>query len=355
MNRSWKRARSVLATVTAIAMIGSLMSTSTGVRAARSSDPTSVYFIFTGFAYPYFAPMAQGVKAVAKKWPSLSIKIVSANNSAPTEITDINEAVAAGAKGIVLNPVEESVTSAAHAAMAKGIPVVTLDRDVSNPADRIAFIGDNDVTLGREQTQYALKVLKRRHVKKPWHIVILQGTLGASTAIDRAKGAMAVLRPYMNRGAVKVVLNQSANFATNTAESMISTELGKTTDIQAIICGNDAMALGAITALKDHGMKPGQKVLVVGADAQPESLAAVRQGTQLDTVTHSPFSEAVWAVDALANVLNFHTKPPARYPHGNLIIPMTLVTKANVNKISAWGTPPIIPRLPYGRSQPVPR
>jgi ABC-type sugar transport system substrate-binding protein len=314
-----------------------------------------VYFIFTGFAYPYFAPMAQGVKAVAKEWPNLNIKIVSANNSAPTEITDINEAVAAGAKGIVLNPVEESVTSAAHSAMAKGIPVVTLDRDVSNSADRIAFIGDNDVTLGKEQTRYAIKVLKQRHVKKPWNVVILQGTLGASTAIDRTKGAMKVLQPYIKSGAVKVVLNQSANFATNTAQSMISTELGKTTNIQAIICGNDAMALGAITALKDHGLQPGKKVLVVGADAQPESLTAVRQGTQLDTVTHSPFAEAVWAVDALANDLMSHTKPPARYPHGNLIIPMTLVTRANVNKISAWGTPPVIPKLPYGTSQPVHR
>jgi len=133
--------------------------------------------------------------------------------------------------------------------MAKGIPVVTLDRDVSNPADRVAFIGDNDVTLGREQTQYAISVLKQRHVKKPWHVVILQGTLGASTAIDRTKGAMDVLRPSIHSGAVKVVLNQSANFATATAESTISTELGKTADIQLIVCGNDAMALGAAGSL----------------------------------------------------------------------------------------------------------
>jgi ABC-type sugar transport system substrate-binding protein len=348
--------RHTLLTLAIIAAIfGSLLAMYGGASAARSHSPKLVYFIFTGFTYPYFAPMAQGVQAAEKRYPDLNIRIVSANNSAPTEITDMNEAIAAGAKGIILNPVQESVTHAAEQAMSKGIPVVTLDRDVSNPSARIAFIGDNDVVLGRKQTQYGLQYLARHHFPKPWHVVILQGTLGASTAIDRAKGAMEVLRPYIHSGAVKIVLNQSANFMTSVAESTISEFLAKTRDIQLIICGNDAMALGAITALKDHGLKPGKNVFVVGADAQPESLAAIRAGTQLDTVTHSPFFEAVWAVDAMRNYLDFKIKPPTRFAHHNVIIRMTLVTKANVNKIAAWGTPPVIPRLPYGRSVPVSR
>jgi ABC-type sugar transport system substrate-binding protein len=355
MIMSSKLGRSVLVVITVAAMIGAVSATSAGVSAAKPSAKTSVYFIFTGFSYPYFAPMAAGVKAAAKIWPGFNIKIVDANNSSATEITDINAAVAGGAKGIVLNPVTESVSSAAGQAMAKGIPVVTLDRDVSNPADRVAFIGDKDVTLGREQTQYVIKVLKQRKVKKPWHFVILEGTLGASTAIDRANGAKAVLKPYIKKGSVKVVLDTSANFATATAQTVISEELAKTTNIQAVVCGNDAMALGAINALASHGMSPGKKVLVAGADAQPESLTAIGKGTQLDTVTHSPYFEAVWAVDALANVLKYHIKPPKKYPHGDLIINMTVVNKANVSKISAWGTPPIIPKLPYGHSKTVKR
>ena len=133
---------------------------------------------------------------------------------------------------------------------------------------------------------------------------------------------------------------------------MVGAELAKTTDVQLIVCANDAMALGAINALKDHGMTPGQKTLVAGADAQPESLDAVKGGTQFDTVTHSPFVEAYWAVEAIANELASHTKPPAdKFPHGDVIIPMTLVTQQNVGQIAAWGTPETIPPLPYGKSQ----
>ena len=71
--------------------------------ATTSQTPKSVYFIFTGYAYPYFAPMAEAVKQAASHYPDMTIKIVNANNSASDEIADINEAVAAGAQGIILH------------------------------------------------------------------------------------------------------------------------------------------------------------------------------------------------------------------------------------------------------------
>ncbi len=317
--------------------------------AAAAATPKSVYFIFTGYAYPYFAPMADAVKQAVGHFPDMTVKIVNANNSASQEITDINEAVAAGAKGIILNTIQESVTSAAQKAMKAGVPVVTVDRDVSKPAARVAFIGDDDVTLGKEETQFGVDTLAKNNVPKPWHVVVLQGTLGASVSIGRLKGAMDVLQPLVNKKEVDIVLNQSANFATDKAQSMMTAELAKTTDIQLVVCANDAMALGVINALKTHGITPGDKTLVVGADAQPESMDAIKAGTQLDTVTHAPFVEAYWAVEAMEVYLKNGTKPPAaKFPKGNVIIPMTLVTKANVDKIAGWGTPQKIVPLPYG-------
>jgi ABC-type sugar transport system substrate-binding protein len=323
-----------------------------GTAAPSTETPKLVYFIFTGYTYPYFAPMADAVKQAASHYPDLAVRIVNANNSPSDEIADINEAVAAGAKGIILNTIQEAVTATAEKAMKAGVTVVTVDRDVSNPAARVAFIGDNDETLGREETQYGIDTLAKLNLPKPWHVVILQGTLGSSTAIGRLYGAMEVLKPLIDTKEVDVVLNQSADFATGNAQATMSAELAKTTDIQLIVCGNDAMALGVINALKTHGIKPGEKTLVVGADAQPESLAAINSGAQLDTVTHSPFVEAYWAVEAMANDLKDGVKPPeAKFPHGDLVIPMILVDKTNVDTISTWGTPKEVPPLPYGASQ----
>lgn len=330
---------------------GNTANTANTTTSSTSGGSKTVDFIFTGYSYPYFAPMAQAVKDVAKYYPNMNVKIIDANNSPTQEISDIKEAIANHVSGIILNPVDGSVTTAAQQAMSQGIPIVTVDRDVSSPSARDAFIGDNDVQLGKEQTQYAMQYLASHNYPKPWHVVVLQGTLGASVSIGRLNGAMSVLQPYVKNGSVKIVLNQSANFATNTAQTVMSEELAKTRNIQLLVASNDAMALGAITAVKNAGLTPGKNVLIVGADAQPESLTAVKNGTQLDTVTHAPFVEAYWAVEAMDNILNGGIKPPAsQFPNGNIIIPMTLVTKSNVGTISAWGTPQSVPALPYGKS-----
>ena len=130
-------------------------------------------------------------------------------------------------------------------------------------------------------------------------------------------------------------------------------ELAKTTNIQLVISGNDAMALGVINAYAAHGLTSalGKTVAIVGADAQPQDMTDIAKGTQLATVTHSPYLEAFWAVEALSNYLTSQTKPSAaKFPHGDVTIPMTIVTKANVSKVAGWGTPSVVPPLPYGKS-----
>jgi hypothetical protein len=87
-----------------------------------------------------------------------------------------------------------------------------------------------------------------------------QGALGASTAVDRLTGTESALKPYISDGSVKVVLNQSANSDTGTAQSMMSSLLAAHPDSQAVISGNDA---------------------------QPEDLADIKAGTQYSTVIHS--------------------------------------------------------------------
>lgn len=357
-----RRLRTVAAAVTVTVTVAGLAAACGGAGGqgpASSSTPGSaskggtklVYFIFNGYTPPYFAPMATGIKAANKYYPNLNIKILSANSSASQEVSQIKEAVAAGAKGIILNAVDASVTAATKQAATQGIPVVTIDRDVSDPSARFAFIGARDVKLGQQEATSCLQGAAAKNLPKPWHVVVLQGTLGSSTAVDRLKGTQEALKPYETKGTVKVALNQSANFDQATARSLMSEFLAKTTNIQMIIAGNDTMALGAIQALQTAHITPGKQVLVCGVDAQPESLQAIKTGTQYNTVTHSPYTEAVWAVEAMANDLTSGTKPPAStFPSGNVPIPQEVVTEANVASVSGWGTPATVSPLPYGKS-----
>ncbi len=337
-----------------IALVGVLLaacSTSTTPSAKPTAARKTVYFIYNGPTPPYFAPMASAISDVSKFYPTMTIKTINANGSATTEAEDVSEAIAAGANGIILNTISETDTTAAANAMSHHIPVVTIDRDVSDPADRIAFIGDNDIELGKSTTQYALDELAKMHIPTPWHVVVLEGTAGASVTIGRETGTMDALRPYMRAGKAKVILNQFGNFSTSTAQSIMSAELAKTKNIQLVASANDAMSEGAIAAFESQGITPGKTVLITGSDGQPQSLADIKNGTQLDSYAHPPYTEAYWAVEAMWNYLYHKVTPPkSKFPDAKVLVPEKVITKANLSTVHAWGTPAVVPPLPYGVS-----
>ena len=61
---------------------------------AQTSTKQKIDFIFTGYSYPYFAPMAAAIREISTYYPDLQIKIIDANNSPATQISDIKEAIA---------------------------------------------------------------------------------------------------------------------------------------------------------------------------------------------------------------------------------------------------------------------
>ena len=94
-------------------------------------------------------------------------------------------------------------------------------------------------------------------------------------AIDRNKGLHNVLDAHQDK--YKFVAEQTANFARDQGLSVTESLLaGMSTPPDVIVAANDDMALGAIEAVKARGLA--DKVKIIGFDALPEALAAVRDG-----------------------------------------------------------------------------
>ena len=89
---------------------------------------------------------------------------------------------------------------------------------------------------------------------------------------------------------MEIVAEQTANFsreeAMNAMAAIIQSQGAE--NIDAVYCHNDEMALGAVQAIKDAGLTPGEDILVVGIDGQREAWEAVKSGEMLATVTCSP-------------------------------------------------------------------
>ena len=285
------------------------------------------------------------------------IRIIFAENDAVTQSQQVLEIVQSRAErpdAILFEPLTATALArVGEAAVDAGIGWVVLNREIDYDIAAIRRIRNvpvfritsNHEEIGRIQGRQYTALLP-----KGGSVLYVEGPSNSSAARQRTAGM------YETKAANIQIRTLKGEWTTESAQRAVQAWLRLSTSAKAQIdligCQNDAMALGVITALKDHGITPGKSVFVVGADAQPETMAAIKAGTQLDTVTHSPYLEAVWAVEAMSNYLQSKIKPPAgKFPQGNVIIPMTLVTRANVGKIAAWGTPGTIPPLPYGHAR----
>ena len=144
---------------------------------------------------------------------------------------------------------------------------------------------------------------------KPCKVVELQGTTGSSPAINRKKGFEEAIAGHSN---ITIARSQTGDFTRTKGkevmESFIKAENGGK-DICAVYAHNDDMAVGAIQAIKEAGLKPGTDIRIVSIDAVPDIFLAMAAGEANATVELTP-NMAGPAFDVLEKYLADGTEPP---------------------------------------------
>lgn len=165
-----------------------------------------------------------------------------------------------------------------------GIPVVLTDRmvQVSDPDLFVTFIGADFVEEGRRAAEWLAKATGGKAT-----IAELEGTPGAAPAIDRKKGFEEALKAHPD---MRVIKSQSGEFTRAKGREVMETFLkspeGK--QITAAYAHNDDMALGAIQAIEEAGLKPGVDIKVVSIDGVKAAFQAMVDGKLNCTVECSP-------------------------------------------------------------------
>jgi ribose transport system substrate-binding protein len=210
--------------------------------------------------------------------------ITDAQKQTSKQISDVEDLVARGVSAIFLAPREfEGLAPALAAAKEAKIPVFLIDREAAGKVgeDYVTFIGSNFVQQGERVGEWLAK-----NTDGKAGIIELQGTAGASVAIDRAQGFRNVIGKYPD---MKILASQPANFSRAEGQKVMENLIqahGK--NITAVYTHNDEMALGAIQALKAANMNPGKDVKVVSVDGQKSALEAIMAGDLNITVESNP-------------------------------------------------------------------
>jgi ABC-type sugar transport system substrate-binding protein len=237
----------------------------------------------------------------------IDLKISDAQQKQENQIKAIRSFVAQGVDGIFLAPVVATGWDPVlEEAKEANIPVILLDRtiDAKDESLYLAAVTSDAVDEGRIAARWLAKQTGGK-----CDVVELQGTVGSSVAIARKKGFDEVVAE--NPG-MKVIRTQSGDFTRakgkEVMESFLKAENGGKS-ICALYAHNDDMAIGAIQAIKEAGLKPGKDILVVSIDAVPDIFKAMAEGEANATVELTP-NMAGPALDVLVAYKKDGTVPP---------------------------------------------
>ena len=167
---------------------------------------------------------------------------------------------------------------------AAGIPVILTDRgvDVTDSSLYVTFIGSDFTEEGRRAAKWFIE-----NTKGDLKVFELRGTPGASCAVDRKKGFEETITDHPR---IKILKSQDGNFergrGKEVMEAFLKTPEGK--EFNALYAHNDDMALGAIQAMKEAGLKPGKDIKIVSVDAVKAAFEAMIDGELNCTVECNP-------------------------------------------------------------------
>jgi inositol transport system substrate-binding protein len=234
---------------------------------AHAQKELTILTSVPGLNFPFFVHMMNQMKAEATALGGITVIESDGQDSTPKQTADVETAIVQGVDGIVISPREvDAMAPAIQQAVDAGIPVVTIDRRVDKVPGILAHVGADNVKGGEAQGELIMKLFPDGAT-----IINLQGTPGASPAIDRSKGLHNVLDPHADK--YKFVFEQTANFRRADGLSVTESALGgMDSPPDVIVAGNDDMIFGAIEALKARELH--RREVTIGFDALPEALVA---------------------------------------------------------------------------------
>jgi len=163
-----------------------------------------------------------------------------------------------------------------------GIPIILVDRRAVVPEDLyVTYLGSDFLEEGRNAARVLAKL-----VDGEANIVELVGTIGSAPANDRYTGFREILKNYPQ---MKIIDSQSGDFTLARGKEVMAAFLQKYgKKITAVYAHNDDMAIGAIKAIEDFGLKPGKDIKIVSVDAARGAFEAMIAGKLNATVECNP-------------------------------------------------------------------
>lgn len=266
----------------------------------------------------------------------LSYQNYDGNNNQTTQTEQVKTAITKGAKVILVNLVNTGSADAANtivaAAKGAGIPVVFFNREVPDEVVRsytdCAFVGTDAAEAGHLQGEMVGEYLLGNYDKVDLNgdgvisYILFKGEEGNNEAIYRTQYAVEdanrllleagkpAMKFYDTSNTNGYLVDQSGAWSATAANQYMTTALASHNDangnmIELVICNNDGMAEGAVTALNTVGYNTGsgKSIPVFGVDATDAARNLIGGGKMTGTIKQDAQGMAQLLAKLAANAL----------------------------------------------------
>lgn len=201
-----------------------------------------------------------------------------------------------------------------------GVPLIFVNR---NPfrgreiPDGVYIFAPDTRLEGEYPARYACEQLGGKG-----NVAIIRGG-NHEAAVNRTDGAKRIIAEYPD---MKVIAEDSGEWfrepGLRVAENILTTHGDQ---INAFLCNNDEMALGALLAIDNLG-RSDQGIVVTGVDGVPEGLESIKKGRLAATVYQDPVEQGAGAVEYAVRIARGEKMPQ------EAVLKVNLITKDNVDE-----------------------
>ncbi|MCI8524586.1 MAG: substrate-binding domain-containing protein [Oscillospiraceae bacterium] len=301
---------------------------SASVESGTSGEGKTIGFSIASLAgTPYWQAMLDRLKAGFEA-KGYEVVYTDAAGDVSTQLADIQTFISMNVDALLINPyASDSVADVSLQAEKAGIPVFAVDIPISDTGYSIAtFICDN-WSIGKEHGRRVGALFPQGETVD---IIILSGFAGGEDSWDRRLGFVTGIADYQIENGSSTnfnILYQSyCNYEQEMAyERMVDIITRFDGDFDVVYCENDAMALGAITALEEAGRNPADYI-ILGIDGMRQGYEKVKEGKLYGDGVNSPVDVADLSVEKIDAYLSGDTTISGTY-----YTEFDIVTKDNVD------------------------
>lgn len=249
---------------------------------------------------------------IEETYPDAKLYLMDGQADIAKQISQAEDLIAKQVDVIILNPQDaDGSAQVLDLANSAEIPVVEVNTETTRD-DYASYVGSDDVEAGEIMGNFVIEQLNGKG-----QFAILEGEMGQSAQLKRYEG---IENTALKESGLECVATLSADWSRDTAMSTTEDWLGKYPDLKAIICENDDMAMGALQACESQK----RDMVIIGTDAIPDALQAVKDGRLSATVLQDAAGQASTVIDVAVKIAKGE-EVETRYK-----VDFQLITKENV-------------------------